>query len=330
MCLVSILLPIHRYEIYYQEAISSILNQSHKNFELIIIYETDDIKEKLEKRFTDHRIIYHKGARRGLAAALNEGITISKGKYIARMDSDDQSYPFRIEKQIQFIKINNLDICGCNIRTFGDSDYVISFPTLENEIKYFAIWGSPLAHPTILARSSVLKENLYNEKILASEDYDLWVRLLQSGYKMSNISEVLYSYRVHKNQGSKISLDQIKSDTEIADKHYFFLFKKMDVKLRRCSYGRMKTYSISQIDYLLLKIKEFYKNNSFDLQYINRIIISIILKCSDNNFIKLLIIIKLKHKIKIKKSILFYLFIKTFIPQSYYHIFYDFSKKIYK
>jgi glycosyltransferase involved in cell wall biosynthesis len=329
MNLVSILLPIHRYDLYCDDAIRSILNQTYKNLELIVIYETYDIKKILQKNFIDSRIIYKKGEGKGLAAALNLGISISKGEFIARMDSDDISLSSRIDSQLEYIIKNNYDICGSNIKTFGKTEYEITFPVEETEIKHFAVWGTPLAHPTILAKSSILKKNLYNETMVASEDYELWIRLLKSNIRISNIDKVLYRYRVHNHQGSRLSVNQIKSDTEIADSYYEFLFNKSDSILRKYSFGRLSSYDVNEIDYLLSKlipIRGLYFKNPDPL---NRIITSIILK-NNKDFFSLFKLIRNKYNFNITKKIFIYLLFISIVPISYQKNIYELSKRIYK
>ena len=114
--LISIVMPVYNAESFLESAIFSILNQTHSNFEFIIIDDksTDDslmIIKKFQKK--DSRIKLLNGDGKNLVKALNKGIMKSKGKYIARMDSDDISLPKRLESQVKYIEKYNLDICGC-------------------------------------------------------------------------------------------------------------------------------------------------------------------------------------------------------------------------
>ena len=102
---ISVVMSVYNGEIYLYEAIESILNQTFTNFEFIIIDDgSTDNSAEIIKSYDDNRIVLIQQGNKGLAAALNEGIKIAKGKFIARMDADDISLPTRLETQIQFME----------------------------------------------------------------------------------------------------------------------------------------------------------------------------------------------------------------------------------
>jgi glycosyltransferase involved in cell wall biosynthesis len=112
---ISVVMPVYNSDKFLVEAIESILNQTFKNFEFLIIY--DDSKDNsfsIIKKFQeqDQRISLILGDKEGISGALNKGISLAKGKYIARMDSDDISISTRFEKQISHMQNLGLDICG--------------------------------------------------------------------------------------------------------------------------------------------------------------------------------------------------------------------------
>ncbi|RZK15481.1 MAG: glycosyltransferase family 2 protein, partial [Flavobacterium sp.] len=134
-------MPVFNSERYLKQAIESILNQTFKNFEFIIINDgSSDSSDKIINSFNDTRIIYvNNETNRGIVAALNEGLSLSKGKYIARMDADDVANPDRLTLQHQFL-INNpaYKLCGTNavaINNEGENTGKIKRPNNSSKIK---------------------------------------------------------------------------------------------------------------------------------------------------------------------------------------------------
>lgn len=203
--LVTVLIPTYNCELYVKEAVQSILDQTYSSFECIIIDDcsTDKTIEIL-KSFNDNRIkLIEKPKNSGYTNSLNYGLTIAKGKYIARMDGDDISLPTRFEKQVAKFEVNpKLVVCG-SIFQIIDSDQVVYNPESHREIKLALLKDSAIGHPTAMLRTSILKDHniAYDTSKEPAEDYDLWVRLLEFG-EFYNIQEVLFLYRVHDGQVS--------------------------------------------------------------------------------------------------------------------------------
>lgn len=212
MTSISIILPAYNAERYIACSIESILSQVYENFELIIIDDgstdrTLSIADKYAK--SDNRIVLISRENRGLAKSLNEGIRIAKGSWIARMDADDISHPQRLKEQMLFSSQNNIDVCGTAIALFGASkNQVIKYPSTDKEIKFQLSYKCPIAHPSVLMKSDLLKKHLYRENE-CSEDYDLWCRLAIDGANFANLPTVLLSYRIHPNQISNKRTQEI-------------------------------------------------------------------------------------------------------------------------
>ena len=208
MCKISIIMPVYNGEKYLKEAIDSILDQTFKEFEFIIIndYSNDD-SLKIINSYNDKRIILvNNDQNLGIAKSLNKGIEISKGKYIARMDADDICYRHRLETQINFME-NNLDIgmCGSAVEVFTDnSSNIHECPLNHNEIKALQIFNSAFCHPTVMIRKEILSRHKlsYNEFYEGMEDYELWIRMSRVT-KLANIKESLLKYRCHDGQVTK-------------------------------------------------------------------------------------------------------------------------------
>ena len=223
MELVSVIMPVYNSSDYLEEAINSILNQTYKNIELIIIDDGSDVKTKkiLEKynRFNQNINLISSIENKGIVFSLNQGIEIAKGKYIARMDSDDFSHPKRIEKQISAFKKNNLDICASNYYKIDKFNKIISKETIPNSEIFIwlkATYTSPFVHGSMMFRSKFLKQFMYKlDHLISLEDYYLWVRIFnENNFKFIVLNDFLYSWRVNDNSLSfrrkKENLDDVK------------------------------------------------------------------------------------------------------------------------
>lgn len=194
---------------YLLDAVKSILKQTYSNFEFIIVDDCSSIDLFEDNIFKDERIILLKNdSNLGLSKSRNRGICISKGKYIAIMDSDDISLPTRIEKQVEYME-NNPDVvvCGTWFMFFGIKNHEVKIDIDDNEYyRCCLIFGnSPtLRNPSTMIRKQVLVENNIkcDERFkLYSEDYKLWIQLSALG-KITNYKEVLLYYRTHENQAT--------------------------------------------------------------------------------------------------------------------------------
>lgn len=211
--LISVLMPVFNGQQYVAEAIESILNQTYKHFELLLLDDgSSDNSEQIIKGFKDSRIVYTKNeTNKGLIFTLNRGIGLAKGTYIARMDADDVSVANRFEKQIsEFEKDEKLVVCGSFIKTFcnGAEEYISHIPVTNAQILSSIFFACPFAHPSVMIKKeSLLKLNeFYREDYKHSEDYDLWSRLVFVG-NSKNIPEFLLNYRVHDKQVSTVFED---------------------------------------------------------------------------------------------------------------------------
>lgn len=202
--MISVIMPVYNQQNFVGPAIESILGQTYSDFELIIFDDgsTDD-SLKIIQSYDDPRIrvVWGKGNRK-LVPPLNDGLRMARGKYVARMDSDDISLPTRFEEQVSFLETHpDVDICGTFFRTIGRGiNYVASYPIEHNDIKLALMFFCSFAHPAIMIRRSTILEKklFYDEAFLYAEDYDLWSRMAWEGGVFYNIPKVLLRYRVGK------------------------------------------------------------------------------------------------------------------------------------
>lgn len=195
-------MPVYNGEKYLKEAIESILNQTFKDFEFLIINDgSNDTSIDIIKSYNDHRIrLEHNENNRGLIYSLNKGVKLASGEYIARMDADDISLPNRLAVQVDFMdKHKNIGISGSNVKVIGKKyEFTGHYLTSPAEIKANLIFNTSLAHPTVIFRKEILVKNnlIYDENFKHAEDYDLWERAVKIT-KISNIPMVLMQYRKH-------------------------------------------------------------------------------------------------------------------------------------
>ena len=194
---ISVIMPVYNGGLYLKEAINSILSQSFKNFELIILNDAStDNSEEVIVSFSDKRIHYVKNESNvGLIKTLNKGLSLAQGKFIARMDQDDISLPNRFQKQINFLnhhpeinvvssKLIFIDEKG-NDKDYWNDDYET---TTIDEIKNYMPKLNCIGHPTVMVRAETMKYFGYNKLLEYSEDWGLWLTLLSNGYVIANFS----------------------------------------------------------------------------------------------------------------------------------------------
>jgi glycosyltransferase involved in cell wall biosynthesis len=197
-------MPVYNGEKYLREAIESILNQSFTDYEFLIMNDgSQDQSVDIINSYHDPRIrLVLNEPTLGLVHMLNRGIENSRSCYIARMDCDDISMPQRLTKQVAFMNQHpEVGICGTWIEYFMGKQYLLQLPVSDSEIKQALPSYCPMAHPTVMFRTAVVKNNglYYSHDFPYVEDYELWFRAAQITC-FANIPEVLLKYRIHPGQ----------------------------------------------------------------------------------------------------------------------------------
>lgn len=207
MNIISVIMPVYNGEQFIGKAIESVLNQTYKDYELIIINDgsidsTGEIIENYQK--ADRRIKIISRENRGLVDSLNEGISLAEGKYIARMDADDICLPNRFEKQLHYMNEHNMDILGACVEVIGDincdeksrHEERLNIPLGQNVAETLLTHWYCLAHPAIMMKRDIFKK-LEGYRNYCAEDLDLWLRALKSGFIIAKLDEKLLQYRIH-------------------------------------------------------------------------------------------------------------------------------------
>jgi glycosyltransferase involved in cell wall biosynthesis len=199
-------MPVFNGEHYLRETVESILNQSWRDFEFIVIDDgSTDESAKILDPYNDPRIVRETfKANRGLVAALNRGLEVARGRYIARHDADDVAIPQRLKRQVEFLDTHvDIAIAGSayiEIDETGKQRKKIRMPEDVLALRWHSLFQNPFIHSTVMfRRATVMEMGGYAFTTAAShvEDYALWLRMMWSGQGMANMSEPLVQWRAN-------------------------------------------------------------------------------------------------------------------------------------
>ena len=200
--LISVIFPIYNGSMYLREAIESIRAQTFTDYEIIIIDDgsTDD-SFQIIRSITDKRIRAYRQRNRGLAATLNHGISLARGRYLARMDQDDLALPTRLEKQVAFLEGHaRCALLGTAAEIWiGDqkTDRMHDHPIDNLSLKFELMFDNYFVHSSVMFRKTAVEDiGGYTTDTARQppEDYELWSRLARK-HEVANLSERLLVYR---------------------------------------------------------------------------------------------------------------------------------------
>jgi len=200
---VSIIMAVYNGEEFLSDSILSVLNQTYKNFEFIVVNDSStdnslNILKDFQKK--DERIkVINNNQNLGLTKSLNIGLLESKGEYIARLDAGDISLPERLERQVDFLDTNkNIGLIGTwmnIIDTKGNLVKEVKYPTINKELKKDLINYNPFVHSSIMFRRELAKQvGFYNEEYKYTQDYNFYFKLFPYT-QFANIPMFLVKYR---------------------------------------------------------------------------------------------------------------------------------------
>lgn len=222
---ITVLMPVYNGEKYLRQAMDSILNQTYRNFEFLVINDgSTDSSEEIILSYKDERIRYIKNETNlRLIATLNKGIELAAGKYIARMDADDISEPERLQIQYSFMEQHpEVAICGSWFNIIGHEERVVKYVRDHNSIMLKMFYQCHFCHPSVILRKEMLEtfDHKFDPTFLHAEDYDFFVRIGEQ-YKLANIQQVLLHYRHHEMSVSSANVST-QADNSIRVKRYLF------------------------------------------------------------------------------------------------------------
>jgi len=204
--LVSVIIPVFNAEDWIKASINSILSQTWNALEIIVINDgsTDQTLQILQS-YKDERVrIFSKKQNEGIVSALNKGLELADGNFLARMDADDTSNVDRFERQVRYFQNNeNIDILATAVTRFSEDtgqETVINFPNISHtSIVWESLFFCPIAHPTVMVRwTPKIKQHFkYSDKYPFCEDYHLWLSLYKKAFRFHVINEPLVRLRKH-------------------------------------------------------------------------------------------------------------------------------------
>lgn len=198
-----------------RESIESILNQTYRDFEYIIIldYPDNDVHKSVIEEYAlkDDRIHFYINEKNmGLTDSLNRGLSLCHGEYIARMDADDISLPDRLERQMKYLEKNHYDLIGGITEMINENGSLLysikSVPTDPKKINKALRYSQCIAHPTWLGKKEVFEKNAGYRHMPLCEDYDFTLRAVLNGFVVSNLNEAVLKYRMTSNSISRSNL----------------------------------------------------------------------------------------------------------------------------
>lgn len=216
---VSVIIPVYRGAQYIAEAVCSVLEQTFRKFELIVVNdgspETGEIDRELQPYL--ERIIYVKQPNRGPSGARNTGIRRARGRYVAFLDCDDSWYAEYLAEQLGALAADpGLDLVYCDALLVGDSHRAgrraMEFNPSEGKVTLESLLKMDcrlITSCTVVRRQSLLDAGLFDENLRCCEDFDIWVRLADRGSRMAYHYKVLGRRRIHR-------------DSVTADNAFFF------------------------------------------------------------------------------------------------------------
>jgi len=239
---ISVIMSVYNGETYLKEAIESVVNQTFKNWELIVINDcsTDSTAQILaDFSLKDERIkVYPNEVNLRLPTSLNKAISLCSGKYIARMDADDICLPERLEKQFKFMEENqDIALSSCRFMTVKNGVYASGGAggRFDNKaLRAMLLVANPILHPGVIAKASVMKKFNYDTTLTCTEDLELWTRIAMENQKMQILPECLLIYRLHDKQITSTTLERQHTEVlKIQHKYYGALLSRMNEEMQK-------------------------------------------------------------------------------------------------
>ena len=194
-------MPVYNSSLFLKDSIECILNQTYENFEFVIIDDgSSDNTVEIVKNYKDSRIKLFVNSHDGFITQLNFGLKVSSGEYIARMDGDDLTHIDRLRKQLEFLKENkDIILVGTNFFYINEKGKILQkkiFPELNSDIEFMMPIIPSVLHGAMFTKKQVLVELGGYDVNYFCEDVVLFLKMISKGYKLHNLQEYLYSYRI--------------------------------------------------------------------------------------------------------------------------------------
>ena len=225
--LVSVIVPCYNHQDYVRDAISSILNQTYSNIELIVLDDgsTDNSPAVLAELSEKHGFYYEHQQNMGLNGTLNKGLSLAKGQYICPFASDDVMFLDRIEKQVALLESRpDVAVCAGNMIAISETGEISSSLKIRpaREVDFDDLFWRNIpgpAAPTAMIRSSVLDEVGHYDPEIRIEDLYMWLRITNAGYKIYILNDLLAYYRKHSGNFHSNYRSMLENELKIIDSY---------------------------------------------------------------------------------------------------------------
>lgn len=220
---ISVLLCAYRESLQeFEVAVRSVVLQTVRPKQLVIVDDSGESRFSSQCQRLQQTLLSEVGVdltyvenqvNLGLVASLNLGLSRVSGDYVARMDPDDISLPFRFQKQVELLE-SGFDIAGGGITLFNEAGQVgdVRYPATRLGVLYSLLYNNPIAHPVSMFKTEVVRRLQGYRQVNYAEDLDLWMRAYLSGSRITNCRSILLLRRVHAEQlSSKYSMEQRRS-----------------------------------------------------------------------------------------------------------------------
>ncbi|WLD94956.1 glycosyltransferase [Alkalihalobacillus sp. AL-G] len=231
---ISVIIPFYNCS-FVHEAIESVLNQTYKNIEIIVIDDGSKINTERLKPYMN-KVSYFYQENGGTASALNQGIKRSTGDFIAWLSSDDVFLPEKLEKQVDFMIKSNSDLVYTNFSLINARSEIIRENVgliLHDRVRFLKQLqkSCPINGSTILVKKEIIPQvGWFDSELKYTQDYDMWIRI-SAKFKVSVLDETVLHYRIHDNMGSKrFTEDQWKEIKLVQEKYQGMLSRLIHIE----------------------------------------------------------------------------------------------------
>jgi glycosyltransferase involved in cell wall biosynthesis len=223
--LVSVLMPAHNAAAFVEASVRSVLSQTLTDLELIVVDDgsTDDTPKVLAEIDDPRLVVLRLDPNQGVVVARNAAIERARGRYIALLDADDLAEPERLQRQIDLLSRGDAQVCG--------TDHIVWHMASgrrkrgkqhhrDEDLRALLTVYSPLCNSSVTAVAQAFKDHRYDEQFRYAEDYELWIRMAESGLRFTACGPPLVAYRVHAHQMSVANEAKLQAAFERARERY--------------------------------------------------------------------------------------------------------------
>tara|TARA_B100000989_G_scaffold151771_1_gene113245 strand:+ start:105 stop:848 length:744 start_codon:yes stop_codon:yes gene_type:complete len=231
MDLVSVIIPYFKKKDTVLGSINSVLNQTYKNFEIIIVYDDESKSEWnfiKELKNIDHRIsVIQNKQKKGAGKSRNVGIQNSNGKFVAFLDADDKWQSNKLTKQIEFMKLNNCDISHTSYSIVDKSQKVLGIRRARNFFDLKDLLKScDIGTSTVIIKKHLINDYIQFASLTTKEDFVLWLKLLKQNNKIYGLNEILTSWTKSSSSLSTSTIQKVLDGFSVYHKYMNFSYIK--------------------------------------------------------------------------------------------------------